>query len=55
MHHLDEMVQSMPRIDEIDQETTRLHVEQHFSAQVMAENYAHIYQQVIAMSKEKVA
>jgi len=55
MQHLDEIVQSMPRIGEIDREATRLHVEQHFSAQVMAENYAHIYQQVIAMSKEKVA
>ena len=55
MHHLDEIVQSMPRIGEIDREATRLYVEQHFSAQVIAENYAHIYQQVIAMSKEKVA
>src|SRR2546421_3756295 len=52
VQHLDEMVQSIPRINEIDRETTRLHVERNFSAHVMAENYTHVYQKVIAMSKE---
>jgi glycosyltransferase involved in cell wall biosynthesis len=52
VQHLDEMVQCIPKIDEIDRETARLHVERHFSAQVMAENYKHIYEKVIASSKE---
>ncbi len=50
--NVDEMVQSIPRIDEIDRETTRLHVERNFSAQVMAEKYTQVYKKVIAMSKE---
>ena len=52
VQHLDEMVQSIPKIDQIDRETTRLHVERHFSAQVMAENYTQVYEQVMAMSKK---
>jgi glycosyltransferase involved in cell wall biosynthesis len=52
VQHLDEMVQAIPKIDEIDRETARLHVERNFSAGVMAENYLHIYEQVIAGSKE---
>jgi len=52
VQNLDEIVQSIPRIDEIDRETTRLHVERNFSAHVMAENYTHIYQKVKAMSKQ---
>ena len=36
VQHLDEMVQSISKIDEIDREVARLHVERHFSAQVMA-------------------
>jgi glycosyltransferase involved in cell wall biosynthesis len=50
---LDEMVQFISKIDEIDRETTRLHVERHFSAQVMAENYLHIYEKVRAMSQSR--
>ncbi len=52
VQHLDEMVQCIPKIDEIDREIARLHVERHFSAQVMAQNYKHIYEKVIARSKE---
>jgi glycosyltransferase involved in cell wall biosynthesis len=51
VQHLDEMVQCIPKIDEIERETARLHVDRHFSAQAMAENYAHIYEKVIAKSK----
>ena len=54
VQHLDEMVQCIPKIDEIDRETARLHVERHFSAQVMAENYKHIYEKVIASRKESL-
>jgi glycosyltransferase involved in cell wall biosynthesis len=49
----DEMVRFIPRIDEIDRETARLHVERHFSARAMAEKYAHVYENV--MEKSKVA
>src|SRR5260221_9309070 len=52
VRHVDEMVQSIPKIDEIDRETTRLHVERNFSACVMAEKYTQVYEKVIAMNKE---
>src|SRR5205807_6229492 len=39
---LDEMIQAIPRIDEIDREITRRHVERNFSAQRMAENYTQV-------------
>ena len=51
VRNLGEMVQAIPRIDEIDREETRLHVEHNFSAQVMAEHYTQVYKKVIAMSK----
>ena len=50
--NVDEMVQSLPQLDEIDREATRLYVERNFSAQAMAEKYIQIYKKVIAMSKE---
>jgi glycosyltransferase involved in cell wall biosynthesis len=50
--NLDEMVQSIPKIEEIDREATRLHVEGHFSTQVMAEKYTQVYEKVIAMNKK---
>lgn len=52
VRNVDEMVQVIPGIDEIDRETTRSHVERHFSARAMAENYSRVYENVIAMSKE---
>lgn len=45
---LDEMVDALPRVDEIEREAVRQHIERNFSARVMAENYTHIYEQVIA-------
>ncbi len=45
---VDEMVQYIPRIDEIDREETRLHVKRHFSTQIMADKYLRVYQEVIA-------
>ncbi|MEO7020807.1 MAG: glycosyltransferase family 4 protein [Ktedonobacteraceae bacterium] len=50
---VEEMVRYIPKIDEIDREVTRLHVEHHFSAQIMAENYTSIYEKVITMAKKK--
>ncbi len=40
------MVQSLPGIDEIDREETRLYVEHNFSAQVIAEKYTRVYKKV---------
>ena len=44
---VDEMVRFIPRIDEIDREVTRQHVEEHFSVRAMAEKYMRVYRQVI--------
>jgi len=44
---LDEMVACIPRIDEIDRAVTRMHVEEHFSSHVMAEEYVEIYKKLI--------
>lgn len=51
VHDVNEMVRFIPRIDDINREATRLHVECHFSAHVMAEKYVKIYKKVIAQSK----
>jgi len=52
VQNLDEMVESIPKIEEIDREKTRLYVERNFSAQVMAEKYTRVYEKVIAMNKK---
>ena len=44
--NLEEMVQCLPKIDEIDREETRLHVERNFSARAMAEKYLQVYKNV---------
>lgn len=49
VQNVDEMVQSIPKIDEIDREATRLHVEHNFSARVMAEKYTQVYRKVIVI------
>lgn len=48
---LDEMVQYIPRIDEIDRVVTRMHVEKNFSVQVMTKQYLEIYEKLIKTSK----
>jgi glycosyltransferase involved in cell wall biosynthesis len=53
VHDVAEMVRFTPRIDEISRETTRMYIEQHFSARVMAEKYIKYYRKVIAASKAK--
>ena len=53
VQNLEEMIQDLWKsIDEIDREKIRLYVERNFSAEVMAENYNHIYERVIARCKE---
>ena len=47
VQNLDEMVESLEKIDEIDREEIRLYVERNFSAQVMAENYIRAYKKVM--------
>ena len=49
---LDEMVQYIPRINEIDRGVTRMHVEKNFSVQVMTKQYLEIYEKLIKTSKE---
>ena len=41
----------IPRIDEIDRDVTRMHVERNFSARVMCEKYVKIYKNVIKLAK----
>jgi glycosyltransferase involved in cell wall biosynthesis len=52
---LDEMVSAIPRIEEINRDTVRKHIERNFSSQVMAERYIEIYKKVIAMQKQRVS
>lgn len=52
VQHLDEMIEYMGRIDELDRETVREHVEQHFSARIMAQRYTAIYQKIIALNSQ---
>lgn len=54
VHDVEEMVSFIPRIDEIDRDATRTHVERNFSAAVMAEKYVKIYQKVIAAKNKLV-
>src|SRR5437588_2590751 len=51
VHNVNEMVRFIPRIDEIDRNVTRMHVERNFSAHVMAEKYVKMYKKIIAQSK----
>lgn len=44
---VDAMVRAMKNIDTIDREATRRHVEENFSARVMAKNYTEIYRRII--------
>ena len=44
--NLEEMVQCLPKVDEIDRDETRLHVERNFSAKAMAEKYLQVYKNV---------
>src|SRR5579859_1078548 len=44
------MVRAIASINTIDRNATRQHVEEHFSARVMAENYTKVYQHVIQSS-----
>src|SRR5260370_39811903 len=51
VHDVAEMVCFIPRIDEIDRNVTRMHVERNFSARVMCEKYVKIYKNVIKLAK----
>jgi glycosyltransferase involved in cell wall biosynthesis len=50
---VEEMAQYISRIDEIDREETRAHVERHFSAQRMAERYLQVYEGIIAAARQR--
>jgi len=47
---VDAMVRAIASIDTIDRNATRQHIEEHFSARVMAENYTKVYLQIISAS-----
>ena len=51
VHDVAEMVRFIPRIDEIDRNVTRMHVERNFSSRVMCEKYVKIYKNVIKLAK----
>jgi glycosyltransferase involved in cell wall biosynthesis len=52
VNNLDEMVEYIPRLDEIERTSLHTYVDQHFSARVMAERYIEIYKKVIAQHKD---
>ncbi len=43
---LDEMVKAIPRLASLDRHAVRQHVERHFSANAMAEQYMRVYQEI---------
>lgn len=51
--NLAEMVEYIPRINEIDKSALPAYVERNFSAHLMAEQYEQIYKQIIRTSKER--
>src|SRR5207248_5476187 len=51
VRNVNEMARFIPRIDEIDREVVRQHVERNFSVRVMSEKYVKIYSQVIKTAK----
>jgi glycosyltransferase involved in cell wall biosynthesis len=53
VRNIDEMVQSIPKVDDLNRDIARSHVEHHFSAPIMAQKYLQIYKKVIAMHKEE--
>jgi glycosyltransferase involved in cell wall biosynthesis len=52
VQNIKEMVDCMSRVDEIDREAVRNHVDRNFSARVMAQRYVEVYEQVIATPKK---
>ena len=56
VQNVDEMVHSIARLSELERTRVAVHVEQHFTARVMAQKYVKVYKQVIAsFQKERVA
>src|SRR5205807_4599760 len=48
VHTVDEMVQCIPRLDQIDRQSIRTYVERNFSARAMADNYAKVYRRLLS-------
>ena len=53
VHNVAEMVEHIPRVNEIDRDFLHEYVEQYFSARVMAEEYGKVYEKVIEMNRVK--
>ena len=54
VQNVEEMAHSIARIDELDRQTVRAHVERHFTVQTMTEQYTRVYKKVIASSRENI-
>jgi len=54
VHTTAEMVQFISLIDQTDREALRIFVEQHYSAQVKAENYTKIYEKPFRTNGDRV-
>ena len=50
VQNVNEMVHCISVIDELDRMAVRAHVEQHFTAYMMAEKYTRVYEMIIASS-----
>jgi glycosyltransferase involved in cell wall biosynthesis len=51
VHDVEDMVRYIPCITEIERDVTRSHVERHFSARSMAQNYVQVYSKLIRRSQ----
>jgi glycosyltransferase involved in cell wall biosynthesis len=51
--NLDEMVQYIPRVNELDRAEVRAHVEECFSAEAMARNYLRMYEKMIVQHTQE--
>lgn len=52
-HDLQEMVQFIAQLEQLDRRQVRAHVEQHFSASVMAQKYLTLYRRVISAARRR--
>lgn len=48
VHSIDEMVESIPLLEQLDRKSIRSHVESSFSARAMANNYEKVYQHLLS-------
>jgi glycosyltransferase involved in cell wall biosynthesis len=54
-HDVQEMAQYIVRLEQLDRKQVRAHVEQHFSASVMAQKYLTLYRRVISAARRRTS